>query len=762
MRNGFVAGVALCAGLAIGCGPERVGVTLPGGSTERGHEAGSVEESDETSALAAGDGVGALAVGDGAGVLAAGDGAGALRASDGAVRAGDGGAGALGANLLFGSAHPVPGTQVVFEPKAKLEGASFYDLPYPFDFRLSAQGGPELSKMPNSGSDAALDSIVAARARPGFPSVPVGYFRLTGAPAAHSAGAVIAADAASDVLLIDVDPWSSDWGTLYPTVATVIAAGAFAPENLLAVGAAPGVVLPAGRKYAFVLRRSFGDSSGAPLGVSASLANALNGWLPPGPRGLSLFDAFFWLRVALVGLGVDADEIAGASVFTVGDVVAETERLSSAVVASQDVHLDGLSVDPTDGASHPRFCELRATVTMPQYQRGTPPFDVEGGFDYDAFGRPVVQGTEAVPVALSLPKGPMPAGGYPLVLYLHGTAGLSTQMIDRGRIMTPGGAPTPGEGPAHVLAEHGIAAVGAALPLNPERLPSGAPFDYINFDNLAAYPNTLRQGVFEQRLLIEALSTLEIEPSVVAACEGLSLPAGASRYRFDLSSLGAMGQSMGSLYLNVLGAVEPKVRALVPTGAGGVWSTFMVESRFDFGGGAVAADVIAALMGVPRAQLNPLHPALNLVETAWEAGEPLVGAARVGRRPLPGHPVRDVYQPVGKSDQFFPEVVFDAMALGFGHRQAGTEHWGTMQPSLALQGYGGFVDYPAVDDTTSEAGAPRTSVVVQYLGDGIADPHTIFTQLDEVKYQYGCFFSTFVHTGRGVVPAPAPLGTPCP
>ncbi|HEU4410216.1 MAG TPA: hypothetical protein VFS43_33480 [Polyangiaceae bacterium] len=659
-------------------------------------------------------------------------------------------------------AYPAYGTQIVFDPQAALAGSSFYDLPYPFDVRLNAQGGPDLSGMPRVDTDATRDLIPAAGARAGFPSVPVGYFRLTGAPAARAADAVMPADLTSGLLLIDVDPASPAYGELYATVATVIPAGPYAPANLLAVGAAPGVVLPAGRTYAFVLRRSFGDQSGALLGVPGAFANALNGKLPPGPHGPGLSKAFRLLRDALADLGVARSEVAGAAIFTVGDVVAENERLSSSVLASADVTVENVALDPADGASHPRFCELRATVVMPQYQRGTQPFDTEGGLEFDAEGRPVVQGAMTVPIALSLPKGPMPPGGYPLVLYLHGSGGLSTQVIDRGRITTPGGTATPGEGPAHVLAEHGFATVGAAMPLNPERLPGATLLEYINFDNLAAFPSTYRQGMFEQRLLLEALSTLAIEPAAVEGCAGPSLPEGAAHYRFDLSALGVLGQSMGAQYLNLLSAVEPAVRAVVPTASGGVWNKFLVESPFNLGGGVVPANAVASLFAVPRSQLSPLHPVLTLIETAWEPIDPLVSGARIGRRPLPGHPVRDAYQPVGLNDEYFPPSIFDAMALGFGHRQAGDTIWASMQPALGLEGYGGLVDYPAAHVTTSEGGVPRTSVVVQYLGDGIADPHTIFSQLDEVKYQYGCFFATYVRTGRGIVPAPAPLGTPCP
>ena len=84
-----------------------------------------------------------------------------------------------------------------------------------------------------------------------------------------------------------------------------------------------------------------------------------------------------------------------------------------------------------------------------------------------------------------------------------------------------------------------------------------------------------------------------------------------------------------------------------------------------------------------------------------------------------------------------------------------------MQAALALDGRDGLLDYPVADNRTADDGRPRTSVVVQWEGDGIADPHTVFSQLDAVKHQYGCFFETLWETGTAHVVAPAPLGTPC-
>jgi len=135
---------------------------------------------------------------------------------------------------------------------------------------------------------------------------------------------------------------------------------------------------------------------------------------------------------------------------------------------------------------------------------------------------------------------------------------------------------------------------------------------------------------------------------------------------------------------------------------------------------------------------------------------------RLGHRPLAGHPVRPVYEPVGKDDSYFPTTLYDAIALAYDHQEAGDVVWPTMQDALALDGRAGILAYPVVDNRTSLAGAKYTGAVVQYLGDGYTDPHSIYAQLDAVKYQYGCFLETFIKTGHAVLAAPAPLGTPCP
>ncbi|MEO0936432.1 MAG: hypothetical protein AAFY21_22765, partial [Cyanobacteria bacterium J06641_2] len=200
---------------------------------------------------------------------------------------------------------------------------------------------------------------------------------------------------------------------------------------------------------------------------------------------------------------------------TTSPVVSEFARLSDEILERYDVKIENLKLDPEDGTSNPRFYELQGTVRMPQFQKGTPPFFTEGLFEFATDGSLIEQRTEEVPVVITIPKKPMPSGGYPLVTYYHGSNGLSTEVVDRGPRTEPGGQPIPGLGPAYVVAEKGFAAVGSALPLNQERFPDFLPDSYLNPFNLAAYRDTFRQSVIEQRLLIEAIEDLKIPREVI-------------------------------------------------------------------------------------------------------------------------------------------------------------------------------------------------------------------------------------------------------
>ncbi|MGB3494615.1 MAG: hypothetical protein WBA57_17945 [Elainellaceae cyanobacterium] len=651
----------------------------------------------------------------------------------------------------------------------------FYDLPYPSDLRLDADGHPDLSGFPVFtdfyGFFKRLRTI--ASDRPKFPLTAAGYFRFSQPLAAQDPTQLIPATSSSPILLIDIDPASPERGRLFPTVAATPEVDQhYVPPYLLGVSPYPGILLKPNRQYAYVVRRQIGDASGRVLKPAAAFKRLREGEVPPASQKIKFQTYLLYkpLWETLDQLRVNRNSVVSATVFTTGDVVAETAQLSDQVLHRYNPAITDLKYAPDNRISDLEYCKFEAQIKLPQFQKGSPPFlffeKRAGLFEFDANGILKQKGNDTVPLVITLPKTPMPKTGYPLVAYYHGSGGLSSQVVDRGPVRDEGGDRIPGRGPADVVGRFGFAAVGSALPVNPERIPKVVSElfgdrPYLNPTNPSAYRDTFRQGVFEQRLLLEALDRLEISAQDLEDCQGPTLPPGVKTFRFDTSSTIALGQSQGAQYAVMMAAVEPKIKAVVPTGSGGFWALlFSSLSRQEGGDLESIANLLGDVLNKDE-PLDHLYPALRLLQSSWEAAEPMVYMARMAKNPLPNHPVRSIYQPVGQADSAFPEEVFDAVALATGVQQAGPIFWQDMQTSLALDQLDGLLQYPVEQNLKSEDGRPYTGLVVQFQGDDLDDSHTIFSQLDDVKFQYGCFIDSFRDTKRAVVPEPKPILLPC-
>ena len=622
---------------------------------------------------------------------------------------------------------------IAFDLDSKLDtGATYWDLPYPSDLRLSADGTVDFTGFPNRRNLPVVNDLLAgAKRRAGFPVMPIAYVKFTDAAPQLDLSTI-----AASARILDIDPASPERGTTFPVVGQTLAADDYTGKNLIALAPYPGIVLRAATRYAFVIDKAFAPGTDVPDQFAALAAGTSSN-----AQATQLYAPLWPL--------VDTSAVLVATVFTTGDEVAVLQQRSEAVRTAHHVTIDDLQVDPSDGTSHDGYCELIGTVTLPQFQLGTPPFDHDGTFAYDAAGAPVQQGEMVVPFHMTIPNGPMPANGWPLWQFFHGSGGASADLVDDGPSLTADSPPLVGEGPGAVVARRGIAAVAAAMPLNPERLPNASEFAYLNFNNLSAFPFTFQQGVFEQRMLLDALVELQIPAATLASCTGVE----PVTHHFDATKLVAGGHSMGGMYTNMIAAVEPRFGAITPFGAGGFWNLMILETAIVPG----AHDLLSTILGVDSATIAFTHPALGLIEQGWEIADPINSMARLVRRPLAGTAPRQVYEPIGMDDKFFPNDVFDAAALAYGNREAGDTVWPTTQTSLAVDHLDGLMSYPVEADRP-----PTTAVVVQYHDDGILDAHYIHRQLDAVKYQYGCFLQSFVRDGVASVPAPAPLASACP
>jgi len=639
-----------------------------------------------------------------------------------------------------------PSHTVYFELEGSIaEPATFWDLPFPSDLRLAASGGPDMAGFPNPRSVPILNALLTTVGdRKGWPVMPVAYFRFTApVPERTITDVIPVGDPAAT--LIDIDPASPELGTQFPIVAITLQPDPYVTSDLVAFAPRPGIVLRANTRYAYVIRTAFAPGFSPP----AAFATLVAGRQPSGKRGSAAAELYAPLWPALATAGIDEADVLAATVFTTSDEVARTHARSEAIRAAYEPTIDGLTV--VGGTTLDGFCQLRGTITLPQFQKGLPPFDNEGRFDIDGNDVPMMQRTLTVPLTITLPKRAMPTAGWPLYQFIHGSGGLSTGLVDLGYASTPADMPEPGKGPGYIVALHGIAAASAAMPVNPERQPGASDYAYLNINNLSAFPSTFQQGVFEQRLFLDALLALQIPHATLAGCD-IPAPTG-NVHRFDPAALTLGGQSMGGMYTNMVGAVEPRFGALVPTGAGGFWNLMILQTSLVPG----ARALLGTALGLDDATLVFVHPALDALALGWEIADPLVYMARVGRRPLPGMTARHVYEPVGKDDENFPNEIYDACALAYGNEQAGTPVWPTLQDALAIDALDGVLPYPVKGNL-----AGKTRVVVQFPGDGIISSHYLYRQNAGVKHQYGCFLESYLRDGVPTVPAPGAITDPCP
>ncbi|MBT9556771.1 MAG: hypothetical protein IV100_12125 [Myxococcales bacterium] len=649
-------------------------------------------------------------------------------------------------------------TRPVFDLDADLTAsATFFDQPWPSDSRL-LDGRPDLRGLPLPDAPdlgrAFRDRAVETR---GASQHPVGWFRTTAPLASIAPDVAVAADTSAPILLIDVDADSPERGGLVPIVAETLHADSYTPLNLLGISPRPGFVLAPNTRYAYVVRRTVLDAAGEPLAPAGAVASLLKGDVPPG--GEALAPLFASLAETLTTLAIPLDDVATATVFTTGDPASELRSLTDAIIGDNDVAMVAFGTTP-GGGKHDRFCALDVRVVFPQFQSGLPPFDTDGLIDTTSADFPTPLREEIAPAVLTLPRSPMPTNGYPVVLYLHGPDGRSSDVVDRGPIDEESGAPKKGQGPGWVLAPHGFATLGIALPMNRQRLPGIAPGALLGTVNPSAIRDHLRQAVIEARLLIEATQRLTIPPFVVAGCGGVSEELLTSR--LDPNGIYVMGDRVGGMIATLLAAVDPSVNALVTGNAGGDLVALLSASD------SPSADrrLDPARWGL-AGPIGPRHPAHHIAQLALGPADPALFVSRIGHRPHLGWPPHSLLQAVGNHDKLIPTSILDVMAVAAAHPQVGTSVWTSMLEALAWAPLEPSSPYPVAANLTTIDGWPYTSAVVQVDaagkdGQALPDAGAILTQVDSLKFQYACFFRSHRETGVAAIVAPQPLGEACP
>lgn len=488
---------------------------------------------------------------------------------------------------------------------------------------------------------------------------------------------------------------------------------------------------------------SLRGADGGPTLANSTLQQVL-GLTPADGQTAKLRDALAADLDALATAGVRRHHISQFAVFTTDDPSRELLAVRDHVHAH--VPVPTFKEDRWHQFFADNYVEFQGVYgPNPNYQAGNIPFadPVDGGaLNFTADGTPEVVGYFDLRFSLTVPiqtACPMPAAGYPIVMYAHGTGGDFQSYIRSGI--------------AHDMAERCVAAMGVDQIFHGTR--PGAPSDtkaiqilFFNFENIIAARSNTRQSAIDEvqraRLFTSGSGFVPAEVSYTDQA-----------IRFDPSRVVFFGHSQGGLNGPLFLAVDDGARGGVLSGAGAVIAITLLEKTKPTPSiaGLVRA-VFLQLGDDDEGELDVYHPALSLAQAIIDPVDPINYAINLIERPREGYLPKSIYMtegigPDGSGDSYTPPRGTEALALATG---------------LPLQLPAQFKS-PLLSWAASEIVVP-TQGIVGHLADGQAsgvlaqwaplekDGHFVVFDIPGARQQANSFLLDLLSNPFGHVSAP--------
>ena len=485
----------------------------------------------------------------------------------------------------------------------------------------------------------------------------------------------------------------------------------------------PGLPLREKTVYAAVITDGIKAPGGALVHRDRDLeaALAVSGASSSDPKVAAAARAYAPFTAWLATQSGLAAHVVNVSVFTTGDFTSVMTILRQAVYeqAAAPV-LAGLTYDGEDQAGVDQ--KFEGTYLSPNFQSGTPPYEMTGGeILFDAAGKPMLDHTETLKVAMTIPEGQMPAAGWPIVLYAHGTGGDYQSFIGDGS----------GREAARVTAADGsviaqMAMISIDNVLNGSRVPPGTNVDlaFINLFNLPASRDNPKQGGLDDYQLLRLVKAID-----VAAAPTTGQP-----IKFDPTRIYFKGHSEGGLTGPLFLVAEPEVKAALLSGAG----AGLIQATLNKTNPVDLTKVLGALLRDPPDQF---HPALSLAATYLDSTDPENYARLLFREPLPGIAPKSIFHTIGLIDTYAPVPVLKTFAIAMGCEPVEP----MLDPIAGLDLAGlAWGTAPVVGNV---AGGAATAVTLEYKQAGNDDGHFVIFDVPAAIAQSNRFLATHAATG---------------
>jgi hypothetical protein len=653
-------------------------------------------------------------------------------------------------NGACGSDAPAPAPTSV---RMQFTRPDFYAAPVPSDDMVAADGHVDLTTFPNPYANLLVDQLkgIVTRDARGFATTAGVFFSLTDDVDPKSLPDLTGSIAAgASVSLVSVSRDAPDFGKPIPSFASFLSdGGEYGAPHLLSVVPLGGTPLRPKTTYAALVTTAVTDVAGHALGASTEMAQLLHGVKPLGMPDAA-FATYSSALDALSGAGTDTKSLVGLAVFTTGD---PTQVMRDATAFALSQPLPALTQKITKSDTFPTYCVYNTQLSMPDYQQGTPPFSSSGGdWAFDTNGHPIVQRNEPARIVLTVPRAPMPAAGYPLLVLVRTGAGGDRPLVDRGVQAMTGGPPImPGTGPALELAKVGYAGAQIDGPHGGLRnvTMGDEQFLMFNVSNGYALRDNVRESALEISVFEKVLEGITFDAS---DCMGAS-----ATVKFDVTKVALMGHSMGATIAPLALAVAPPFKGVVLSGAGASWIENVLFKKEPL----VVRPIMETLFGYSsqRRTLTRGDPVLSLMQWAIEPADPLVYTRSLISEPPNGQSPRQILMEQGIVDHYIMPPIANATSLSLGLDIGGKELDATnaellMTPDLlplsSVLPFSGRsnVAFPVSANVSKDV----TAIVVQHPSDGIEDGHEVMFQTDPPKQEYRCFLQSLAKGGAAKVP----------
>ncbi|MEY4576131.1 MAG: hypothetical protein RL701_834 [Pseudomonadota bacterium] len=555
-------------------------------------------------------------------------------------------------------------------PRTSGEQHDFYRLPFPNDVRRKSDGTLDLSAHPMAPAtlrpQTAQRFITESQNIRGFSTNPTVFFRFSHDPRPSDLSNTTLRIVALDKTVDDVGAGAIEWQTSDRRSNYIC-------PHWLAVHRALGSPLRSNTTYAALVTKGVKTEDGAVFTRSLDLDVLLASDRPTDPLLTKSWEAYAQLRTYLSsGAGITSSDVLNATVFTTQDATSIVPKLRTAVeeaVRSDDALVlsditeckagvkspcdDGFLRVCHDQGESELFTEIHGRITLPMFQRGTPPyFTPDQGGDIPLDGeRPAVQGYAKVCFALSVPKAAAPNAKLPLLIFAHGTGGsFADQMIPEAGLAT--WAATLPE-PSAVLA--------IDLPVHGDRRGSSDKEPQDSFFNLMN-PKAARGNALQGAADLMGLTMLAARG--IAARQS---PTG-DDIRFDTDRIVLYGQQQGAQHAALMIGTDTRIRAAVLAAVGGnlAQTVFRQEKPVDM------STVLSFVLFDPDITTGKLtgesaNPVLALMQSYVDSADPINYARELHLEVPTGAPTgHDLFMVYGQKDSFTSEENQKAYALAAG------------------------------------------------------------------------------------------------